>query len=201
MKKLNRDFFCRETDIVAKELLGKELVFNDGVLELVAEITETEAYMGINDKACHSYGGKRTARTENMYRNGGYSYIYLIYGMYAVFNVITQTEQEPTGVMLRGTLPVKGTDYIAQNRFGKKYDELLPRHKKALMDGPGKICKGMGLTTAQNGIDMTCSDILYIRESGVPKEFGVGAGKRVNIDYAEEDAELLLRFYQIPIKA
>lgn len=193
----DRAFFRRDTEAVARDLLGAYLVFSGDQGELVAEITETEAYLGEGDRACHSYGGKRTPRTENMYRDGGHSYIYLIYGMYRILNIITQTEKEPSGVMIRGAKPVEGLDIMARNRFGKVWDDLPPAKRRALMDGPGKLCKAMGLSMAENGLDMVASERLYLLRPSEKPAFGIGVGKRIGIDYAGEDADLPLRFFQI----
>jgi len=94
-------WFQRDTSTVAEQLIGCQLcVRQDNGEILRCTISETEAYLGIRDKASHNYGGRRTARTEVMYSAGGHIYVYLIYGMYHMLNLITQTEHEPEGVML-----------------------------------------------------------------------------------------------------
>lgn len=193
MEKLKRSFYLEDTVSVAKNLLGKQLVhIVDGRI-LAVTITETEAYTGINDKACHSYGGRHTGRTEVMYHLGGYSYIYLIYGMYYLFNIVTEQEGNPCAVLIRGGEVSEGHDEIAQNRFGKNYSELTPRQIKTLLDGPGKICTGLSLTKAQNGVDLS-GDALFIRKGNI-SGFEIAVDKRIGIDYAQEDAELPYRFF------
>ena len=111
---LERSFFDRDTLLVARELLGKHLVrvLPDGT-QLVCRITETEAYIGRCDKACHAYNYKRTPRTETLFARPGTAYIYLIYGMYCCLNFVTESEGEPAAVLLRGVTPVKNGDIIA----------------------------------------------------------------------------------------
>ena len=104
---LTREFYNRDTLTVARDLLGRDIVrvLEDGT-ELVCRITETEAYIGRLDKACHAYGGKRTPRTETLFAPPGTAYIYLIYGMYHCLNFVTEEEGEPAAVLIRGAVPV-----------------------------------------------------------------------------------------------
>ena len=118
MEILTRDFFDRDTLTVARELLGCYLVREWEGKKLAVRITETEAYIGRMDKACHAYQYKRTPRTETLFSKPGISYIYLIYGMYHCLNFITEREGEPCGVLIRGAVPVDNKDSIAENRFG-----------------------------------------------------------------------------------
>ncbi len=116
--KLDRSFYNRNTLIVAKELLGKILVHNiDGKL-LKGKIVETEGYLGLRDKAAHSYGGKKTNRVETMYGDPGRAYVYLIYGMYYCLNIVTEEEGSPEAVLIRGVEPLEGIDEMSINRFG-----------------------------------------------------------------------------------
>lgn len=193
---LPRSFYLRDTVTVARDLLGKYLVhIVDGELR-AAKITETEAYTGVNDRACHSYGGKRTPRTETMYLAGGHSYVYLIYGMYDLFNVVTEGEGVPCAVLIRGAVPVSGHDAISRARCGKPWDTLTPRRQRSLMDGPGKLCRGLGLTRKQNAQDLLGNEIYITNGDGA--EFEIGVGKRIGVDYAGEDANLPYRFF-IPL--
>ena len=124
MKPLDRAFFDRDTLDVARELLGKYLVRMWDGEALVGRITETEAYIGRCDKACHAYGYRRTARTETLFAPPGTAYIYLIYGMYHCLNFVTEAEGEPAAVLLRGLEPVEGLARMSLNRFGKLPGEL-----------------------------------------------------------------------------
>jgi DNA-3-methyladenine glycosylase len=139
-KRLPKEFFLQPTLIVAEQLLGK--ILNFGSFQGI--ITETEAYIGENDPACHASRG-RTKRTEVMFKEGGYSYVYFIYGMYYCLNVVTEAENFPAAVLIRGI------------------KLLTPEEKK--LDGPGKLCKYLGITTAHNNINMLSSDELFITDN------------------------------------
>ncbi|GMQ57626.1 DNA-3-methyladenine glycosylase [Vallitalea sediminicola] len=193
MNKLKRDFYERDTLIVAKELLGKHLVYNDNDEEVIVKITDVEAYKGIDDKACHTYGGRRTPRTEVMWGEAGHAYIYIIYGMYYCLNVVTENIDNPCAVLIRGVVTVKNITKMSYNRYDKAYEELNTYQKKNFSNGPGKLCKALSLDLNHNGIDLL-SDNLYICD-GENNITYVKKSKRINIDYAEEAADYLWRFY------
>lgn len=195
MEPLPRTFYDRDTVRAARALLGQYLVraLPDG-RELVCRVTETEAYVGRMDKACHAYGYKRTPRTQTLFARPGTAYIYLIYGMYHCLNFVTEPEGEPAAVLIRGARPVQNGDIIAKNRFGRKMTELTSYQKKNFLNGPGKLCGGLLLTREQNGLDLTQKDSgLYVCPGPAPEEIFVG--KRVGIDYAQEAAEFPWRFW------
>lgn len=204
MSKLAQAFYLRDTVTVARELLGKYLVRVEAGEPLVCRITETEAYVAAIDKACHAYQYKRTPRTETMFSAGGTAYIYLIYGMYSCLNLVTEPEGEPCAVLIRGGEVRHNRNIIAENRFGCKYKDMTAYQRKNFLNGPGKLCKGLALTTKQNGLSLL-GDELYVCDSltglGLPSCPGDGepleikAGKRIGIDYAEECADFLWRFY------
>lgn len=195
MKKLGRDFYDRDTLTVARELLGKHLVrVIDGV-PLALRITETEAYIGRVDKACHAYPYKRTPRTETLFAPPGTAYIYLIYGMYHCLNLVTEPENEPAAVLIRAGEPVSKADEMALcvKRFHCTPSEMSLYQKKNFLNGPGKLCKALELTTAENGISLL-GDTLYVTDTGEhPKQIHVS--ERIGIDYAEEAAHFPWRFY------
>ncbi len=195
-KKLEREFYNRDSLVVAKELLGKVLVHEVDRQKISAKIVETEAYMGIIDKAAHSYGGRRTQRVEVMYGGPGYSYVYFIYGMYYCFNIVTQEAGIPQAVLIRGVEPVDGIDLIAKNRFRKPYDQLTKAQKKNLTNGPGKLCSGLAIDKGFNGEDL-CGSKIYVEEAkgGESDKISIVSAKRVGIDYAEEAKDYLWRFY------
>lgn len=198
MNLLTQDFYDRDTVQVARELLGKYLVrvLDDGT-KLVCAITETEAYIGRLDKACHAYGYKRTARTETLFAQPGTAYIYLIYGMYHCLNFVTDREGEPAAVLIRGAEPVENGDIIAEKRFGCKMAGMSAYQRKNFLNGPGKLCKGLDLTRAQNGLSLlTPESGLYICDGPAPALIGVG--KRIGIDYAQEAADFPWRFWREP---
>lgn len=164
--RLGREFFLRDALEVAPELVGKTLVSSlPGAQERRLVITETEVYRGVEDSACHAHRG-RTKRTEMLYRPGGAVYVYLCYGIHWLLNVITGPEDFPQGVLIR-----------ACEGF----------------EGPGKLTKYLGITGAQNGIDICSSPLLRIEDEG--GKVNIITDKRVGIAYAEEaDRERLWRF-------
>lgn len=193
MKKLSRDFYNRDTLLVAKELLGKILIHEMDGKKIAGRIVEVEAYMGTLDKAAHSYGGKVTPRTEPMYGKSGFAYVYFIYGMYYCFNIVTQEEGKPEAVLIRALEPVEGLEYMFHNRYSKPYEDLTKYQIKNLVNGPGKLCNAMGIDKTLNKEDL-CGDKLYIEE-GTKDKFIIKTAKRVRIDYAEEAKDYLWRFY------
>lgn len=192
MKKLSREFYSRDTETVAKELLGKILIHEVDGKRLSGKIVETEAYLGIKDKAAHSYGGRRTPRVEVMYGKAGFSYVFIIYGMYYCFNVVTQKEDIPEAVLIRALEPIENLDIIANNRFKKDYNDLTKTQIKNLTNGPGKLCDALKINKTLNNEDL-CDNRLYIEDND--EEFNIITDKRIGIDYAEEARDYLLRFY------
>lgn len=190
---LNRAFYDRDAVVVAKDLLGKILVYKANGYHLTARIVETEAYMGIEDKAAHSYGGRKTNRVAVMYGKPGFVYIFMIYGMYFCFNIVTREEGIPQAVLIRAVEPLEGLDEMAQHRFQKEYWQLTAPQKKALTNGPGKLCKAFSIDKQLNGSDL-CGNTIYIKD-GKPDIVDIVEAKRVGIDYAQEAAEFLWRFY------
>ena len=200
MTRLTADFYAQDTLTVARALVGRYLVRRLNGAELVCRITETEAYIGAVDKACHAYGGRRTARTETLYAAPGTSYVYLIYGMYCCLNLVTEAQGVAAAVLIRGAEAVRGADAIAQNRFGRSTAGMTAYQRKNFLNGPGKLCLGLGITRAQNGLDVenrqlfVCADLPELGlEAAAPE---VRAGRRVGIDYAEEAADFPWRFYE-----
>jgi len=171
---LPRSFYDRDTELVARELLGKQLVHRvNGVLR-VGRIVETEAYLGVLDLAAHSSRG-RTPRTEVMFGPPGHAYVYLIYGMYNCLNAVTGPEGQPTAVLFRALEPV------------------LNLEEKT--SGPGLLCRAMEIDRSLYGHDLL-SDDFFISEPAESEEFEIVARPRVGVDYAGEDwASRLLRFY------
>ena len=200
MARLSRDFFDRDTLTVSRELLGKYLCRRLESGELLAlRLTETEAYIGRCDKACHAYGGRRTARTEPLFLPPGHAYIYLIYGMYHCLNLVTEPEGEPAAVLLRAGEAVLGRDSIRRFRFGDAPWNAYRR--KNFLNGPGKLCEGLSLTRSQNGMDLI-GDILFLCDD--PADLGlpppepahetIRTSPRIGIDYAEEAKDFPWRF-------
>ena len=141
MEVLPRAFYDRDTLTVARELLGCCLVREHSGRRLAVQITETEAYIGRMDKACHAYQYRRTPRTETLFAPAGVSYIYLIYGMYHCLNFITEGEGEPCGVLIRGAVPVENRDIIAENRFAARRTSSPPPRRNTCWTGRASCVK------------------------------------------------------------
>jgi DNA-3-methyladenine glycosylase len=139
---LPESFYARDTIDVARELIGKVLVRQDGKTRITGVITETEAYRGEEDLACHCRAG-RTPRTEIMYGPAGRAYIYLIYGMYWLLNFVTEIPGSPGAVLIRGMFPLSGMELIASRREGQP--------EKNWTNGPGKICRALAIEGHLNG--------------------------------------------------
>lgn len=184
MEKLTREFYERDAECVAHDLIGKILVHDSNEGRTSGVIIETEAYKGPEDKAAHSYGGRRTSRTEAMYLTGGHAYIYLIYGMHYCFNVTANFAGKPEAVLVRALDPLDGLDLMASRK--KSHD------KRNLCNGPGKLCCAMGITRELYGEDL-CGGELYILDNEAPEE--ILTSPRINIDYAEEYRDVLWRYY------
>ena len=193
MKTLDRDFYNRDSLVVAKDLLGRILVHEKDGCRISGMIVETEAYMGVTDKAAHSYGGRRTPRVEVMYGGPGFSYVFLIYGMYDCFNIVTREEGTPQAVLVRALQPMEGLDLMAHNRFGTAYDRLTKSQIKGLSNGPGKLCRALAIDRSLNGEDL-CGSRLYVRE-GENNPCPIVSAKRIGVDYAGEAKDYLWRFY------
>ncbi|MSS83261.1 DNA-3-methyladenine glycosylase [Actinomycetaceae bacterium WB03_NA08] len=178
-KPLLRSFYQRDTLQVARSLIG--CVLHYGALSGV--ITETEGYLGPNDDAAHSAKG-RTPRTEVLFGPAGYSYVYLIYGMWNCLNVVTEGEGE--AVLIRAVEPLSGVDLMRERRG---------RHP--LADGPGKLCQAFGITRTDSGRDITCGD-LYISER--IEDMPIEATPRIGIDYATRCKDELWRFVGQPTR-
>lgn len=194
---LKREFYTRDTITVSKELLGKVLVHETAEYSAAGRIVEVEAYLGPMDKAAHSYGGRKTPRVEIMYNEGGYSYVFTIYGMYQCFNIVTEKFGKPQAVLIRALEPVTGLELMAQNRYNMPYTSLSNTQIKGLTNGPGKLCMAMKIGKSQNKIDMCHNngiDAIYVYDDGY-RDFEVEASARINIDYAEEYIHMPWRFF------
>ena len=193
MEKLMREFYDRDTVTVARELLGQHLVRVLDGEKLICRITETEAYIGRCDKACHAYGYKRTSRTQTLFARPGTAYIYLIYGMYHCLNFVTEPEGEPAAVLIRGLEAVSGIETLTRLRYPQNSGRLTAYQQKNFLNGPGKLCKALSLDKSFNGYDLT-GDTLYVVRSSETLET-IHTGKRIGIDYAEEAVEFPWRFW------
>lgn len=189
-KKLSREFYLRDDTLeVARDLLGKILVVPS--LEtgerISGMIVETEAYLGAIDKAAHSYGNRRTPRTEMMFAVGGTVYVFFIYGMYFQFNVVVGAVDSPHAVLIRAVEPTEGVEIMRERRGRVMKDTNLT-------SGPGKLCVALGIDKTYNGADLLGQRI-WLEEGKSFAGSEIISGKRVGIGYAEEFAEKPWRFW------
>ncbi|HET6846439.1 MAG TPA: DNA-3-methyladenine glycosylase [Anaerolineales bacterium] len=171
---IGRAFFERPTLVVARALLGARLVRKDGARRLVGYITETEAYIGEHDLACHARHG-RTRRTEVMFGPPGHAYVYFTYGNHWMLNVVTEVEGFPAAVLIRAIQPVEGVSIMARRRTGGD------------TYGPGKLTQAMRISKAENGVDLTQRESTLRIENGlsVPSRL-VTRGPRVGLNTVPE---------------
>ena len=182
--------FYKRKDVVkiAKELLGKVLVTNFDGVHTAGIIVETEAYAGAADKASHASGNRRTGRTETMYQEGGVAYVYLCYGIHHLFNVVTNVQDTPHAILIRGVEPIEGVDEMLVRR---KKEHLTP----SLTAGPGALSMALGIHTRHTGYSLQGPEIIIEDRGFKVSSKEVVATTRVGVAYAREDALLPYRFY------
>lgn len=187
--KLSTDFYLREDVVrIARELLGKVICTRiSGEGFTAGMITETEAYCGRNDKACHANDGTRTERTEIMYHSGGVAYVYLCYGIHHLFNVVTNKAGKADAVLIRAVEPLDGLDTMLKRR---RFD----RKKPALTAGPGRLSQALGITTGSYGADLA-GDTIWIEDRGLPvQDSNIASSPRIGVAYAGDHALRPWRF-------
>ena len=173
---LPRDFYDRPTIDVARDLLGKAIVYESPPGRMSARIVEVEAYVGqASDPACHAANG-RTERNAVMFGRPGFAYIYFIYGMYHCLNFVTEREGFPAAVLLRAAEAIEGIDLMFQPGRPQQPDRLL--------SGPGKFCRAFGLTRDQNGLDLT-GDRLYLMDH-FDQKIVIAQSPRIGINKGQE---------------
>ncbi|MGM0501865.1 MAG: DNA-3-methyladenine glycosylase [Bacillota bacterium] len=188
--RLGAQFYQQDALTAAKKLLGQILVREVNNQKIKVKIVETEAYLGSKDKACHAYQNKRTSRTETMFKTGGCAYVYLIYGIYNLLNVVVNDLEVPEAVLIRAVEPVSGLDIIKENR-GIKSDSI-----EDLTNGPGKLTQALAIDRQLDGYDLINGNQLYIvKEENNGEIDEIAASTRINIDYAEEYKDKPWRFY------
>ncbi len=178
---LNRDFFSRPTLTVTRELLGQRLVCEVNGQRLSGLIVETEAYLGPGDTASHASKG-RTARTEIMFGPPGYAYIYLIYGMYYMLNLVTEQAGFPAAVLIRAIEPQEGIELMQSNRLLPP--RLLASPDPRLTNGPGKLCQALAIDKTLHGWDVTTGQKLWLESAPALPDEALATGPRIGIDYA-----------------
>lgn len=186
--KLEKSFYQRELLKVAKELLGKILVRKDGDKILAGKIVEVEAYHGDFDEAAHSFRGI-TKRTEIMFNEGGFLYVYFTYGAHHCCNVVTGKKGQGTAVLIRAVEPLAGIDKMIKNRFGRK----IKNEKEIfnLTSGPGKVCQAFDIDRIHSGIDLT-GDNIFILDNKKLSNKEIGISTRIGIT---KSVDLPWRFF------
>ena len=188
MSKLPTDFYQRKNVLlISRELLGKVLYTNFHGKLTSGIIVETEAYVGITDKASHAYGGKRTKRTETMYAKGGSAYVYLCYGIHHLFNIVTNKENIPHAVLIRAIQPQDGIEIMLQRRQKKKVYQSLTA-------GPGSLTRSLGITVKDSGT-LLMDNLIWLEDQNINyTNQDILATPRVGVQYAGKDAQNPWRF-------
>lgn len=193
-KKLGQNFYARNTLKVARGLLGKYLIRKVGSKKIEGKIVETEAYMGLDDLASHASRGK-TPRTKIMFGLPGVAYIYLIYGMYYCFNIVTEKDNFPAAVLIRAVEPVlRSSSFAGQTKLRNKNNLSVVALAKT--DGPGKLSRYFKINKSLNGENLVKSEKLWLEDKGEKiKTSQIISKKRIGVDYAKHCAEYPWRFY------
>jgi len=183
---LPRAFYARPVLTVARRVIGKVLVSEsaDGVTR--GRIVESEAYRGPSDRAAHSFGGRRTTRTEAMFGPPGHAYVFFVYGMHWHFNLVTGRTGEPHAVLVRAVEPLDGAALMSARRG-------IEGDIRNLANGPGKLCKAFAIDGNDYGVDLCKPGRLYIVDGPAPKK--IGRSERIGVDYAGAWALKKWRFF------
>jgi len=184
---LPQSFYARPVLTVARDVIGKVLVHVTPGGVLAARIVEAEAYRGPEDRAAHSWGGRRTERTEVMFGPPGFAYVFFVYGMHWHLNLVTTREGAPHAVLLRAGEPISGGAQMARRR-------KLAADDVRLSNGPGKLCQAFGIDRRHYGVDLTCSS-LFLSDAPTPRG-RLGRSPRIGVDYAGAWAEKPWRFFE-----
>lgn len=182
--------YYQNDDVVflAKDVIGKKICTNINGQFTSAIITETEAYCGRNDKACHANNGKRTNRTEVMFQQGGKAYVYLCYGIHNLFNITTNIDGLADAILVRAVQPLEGKEIMLQRRNKTVFD-------KTLTSGPGVLSKALGIDRSLYAASLTGPNIWLEETSEKISNMQIVETTRIGVDYAGEDALRPWRFY------
>ena len=182
---LQRSFFARDSAAVARDLLGKKLLRQIDDALLVGIIIEVEAYYGEHDSASHASRG-RTRRNSVMFGPAGLSYVYFVYGMHNMFNIVTEKEGVAGAVLIRGLVQTTGVEFMVANRNGNYRD---------VTNGPARLCQALQIDRSLNLWDLTAGERLWLEDGATVFDAQIQASPRIGIDYAhEDDRNALLRF-------
>ena len=172
LRKIGHSFFQRDAAKLARDLIGTILVHRVRGKEYRARIVETEAYVGTHDLASHSSKG-RTKRTEVLFGPPGHAYVYLIYGMYEMFNIVAYRAGSGHAVLIRAAEPLDNW--------------------KIDLSGPGKLARGLNISRSENGLDLTGDNLFLLHDPGYRPR--IRRTRRIGVDYAKEWKDALLRFF------
>jgi len=185
-----RCFYQRDPVKLARALLGQRLVRVLNGRRLAGTIVEVEAYLGIEDKAAHTYNGRRTPRNTSMWGEGGHAYVYFTYGMHYCMNVVASVAEHPVAVLIRALEPTEGIEQMYQHRKAARRDTDL-------CSGPARLCQALKIDRTLDGHDLVMGDQLFIeqtRKTALPASHII-IGPRIGVSYAEDWAHEPLRFY------
>jgi DNA-3-methyladenine glycosylase len=189
MKKVPLSFYNRKDVVkIARELLGKIIVTNFNGKITSGKIVETEAYVGIIDKASHSFGGRRTSRNEHMYSAAGTAYVYICYGMHQMMNIVTNEKEIPDAILIRAIEPLEGIEIMLKRTGKNKLDKTLTR-------GPGNVGKALGIFKHHSGLFLLDDEIFLMDNGEKNPDENIGISKRIGVESAGTDALLPYRFY------
>lgn len=185
-KLVTRTFYSRPVLEVARQCIGKVLVRSNPQGVVAGRIVEAEAYRGPEDRAAHSFGGRRTRRTEAMFGRAGVAYVFFVYGMHWHLNLVAGNVGEPHAVLIRGVEPLVGVELMAARR-------KMEAKVDALTNGPGKLCVAFAISGDDYGTDLCRRGPLYLLEGPAPKR--VARSPRIGVDYAGSWAARPWRFF------
>ena len=187
--RLSREFYQQDVLKLAKTLLGKVFICIDSGERLSGMIVETEAYLGIPDKAAHTVGGRQTPRNQSMWEDGGTLYVYFTYGMHHCMNVVAQQAHEPVAVLIRALEPLEGIESMYPRRKAARKDHQL-------CSGPAKLCQAMNINRDQNGIDLVTNTNLWIEDHQIKVLSNhIASGPRIGVQYAQDWTDKPYRFW------
>ncbi len=195
-ERLSQRFFATDAATLAQRLIGKRLVrvLPDGA-RLSGVVVETEAYLGVHDKAAHSAGGRRTPRTEPMFDRAGTSYVFLTYGMHHCLNIVCGKVGEPTAVLVRALEPEQGVERMRALRSARPRKHPVP--DRALTSGPARLSEALDIDRGLNHTDLTTNAELFLEHAPTARQRGwtLAVGPRIGIDYAQEWKHAPLRWW------
>ena len=193
--RLKREFYQRNTILVARDLLGKKLVHKEDGIHYIGKIVETEAYINTEDDGAHFNKGL-TNRTRIIDESGGHIYIYNIYGMYQLFNIVAEKKGVHGAVLIRAVEPIEGIESMFINRYKKDFSSPSKKEIINLTNGPAKFVMAMDISKEEfYGADLVLNKRIWVENANDLQKYEIVRSKRINIDYAIKGKDYLLRFH------